>query len=195
MNLKILIKNKIQEMLKLYKISKKELIPTVWDGGETFEYFIYPQYASYNERNFNFRVSCASIQKAPSNFTKLPNYSRYLVMLDGDLHIKRNAVFESYRKQEVFKFNSNDDIVSFSLGNDFNLMVSDEITQHEVQWIENTYESNFKWVVLFALNPTQLILNNEIFYLEKNDSLIIQNDKLINIKIKVDCLLIVSNMN
>lgn len=69
--------------MKITKISKDTLIPTIWDGGETFEYYIYPENALYANRDFLFRISAATITKVPSTFTKFKNYQRFLVMLDN----------------------------------------------------------------------------------------------------------------
>ena len=50
----------------------------------------------------------------------------------------------------------------------------------------------FNVLLLFAFNTTKVILNKEIIHLKKNDSLIIQNENLINIKIEIDSLALLS---
>lgn len=97
-------------------ISKSTIKSSVWDGGETNEYFIFPENSVYAKRNFLFRISAASIHKTPSKFTRFDGYKRYLVMLDGVLKINRNGKEENYSEREVFKFNSSDKIISFNTG-------------------------------------------------------------------------------
>lgn len=162
-------------MLKIKKIAKKDLIPNKWDGGEIFEYFIYPEESSYINRNFNFRISSASISKTPSNFTRFSKYCRYLVMLDNSLNVERNSVNETYKKHEIFKFNSNDEIVSFSLGNDFNLMINEDVKNHQVRVCKDDCSSNANWIIIFALSENEIIINDEKYFLACNDCLIIQN--------------------
>ena len=106
--------------IKIFK--KEEIIPGIWEGGKTWELFIWPPDKKYKNRDFDFRLSTASIEKSPSDFTRFEGYQRYLIMIDNDLNIIRNEEMEHYKKNEVFEFDSSDEIKSFSVGNDFNLM-------------------------------------------------------------------------
>lgn len=181
-------------MLEIIKISKQKLIPNNWNGGKTFEYLIYPANSNYTNRDFDFRISCATIEKIPSEFTRFAGYTRYLIMLDNSLEIKRNSSFESIKKNKLFKFNSNDEVTSFSIGNDFNFMISSTIKKHEIRLVKGNFKTNAKKVILFALEETEIILNDLIFILDKNECLFLKktsnsfnkmkmNHKLIAIKI------------
>ncbi len=55
-----------------------------WSGGETSEYAIYPESAKYIDRDFIWRLSSASVDVEESVFTKLPDYDRILMVLEGD---------------------------------------------------------------------------------------------------------------
>lgn len=44
-------------------IQKRNLKSSLWEGGETFEYYIYPKNSNYAARDFLFRISSATIQK------------------------------------------------------------------------------------------------------------------------------------
>ncbi len=41
---------------------------STWSGGTTTELFIYPEVAEYSERNFDFRISTATVEVEESNF-------------------------------------------------------------------------------------------------------------------------------
>ena len=56
---------------------------TEWSGGSTTELFIYPPTSNYESRNFDFRISSATVEIEQSNFTKLPEISRQLMVLKG----------------------------------------------------------------------------------------------------------------
>ena len=58
-----------------------------WSGGETSEYAIYPESAKYIDRDFIWRLSSASVDVEESVFTKLPDYDRILMVLEGIIHI------------------------------------------------------------------------------------------------------------
>ena len=61
-----------------YKLSK-------WSGGSTRELAIYPAGAEYLDRDFLWRLSSADSDKEESSFTKLPDYDRILMVLDGSV--------------------------------------------------------------------------------------------------------------
>ena len=172
--------------MKITKISKDTLIPTIWDGGETFEYYIYPQNALYTNHDFLFRISAATIAKVPSTFTKFNNYQRFLVMLDNDLNIKINEKEEHYTPNDVFKFDSNSDIISYTKGKDFNLMVSKNVKESDVFFLNDAVQLKQSFVFLFALNDTSVEVNNEMINLKKTDLLLIENNNQSDILLKTE---------
>ena len=180
--------------MKITKISKDALIPTIWDGGETFEYYIYPENALYPNRDFLFRISAATINKVPSSFTKFNNYQRFLVMLDNELNININGKEESYTPNDVFKFDSDSDITSYTKGNDFNLMVSKNVETADVFFLNNTVELNQAFIFLFALNDISIKVNNEKINLKKSDLLLIENKDRSDIILKSELSVLVGNL-
>lgn len=59
-----------------------------WSGGSTTELFIYPPTAHYADRNFDFRISSASVTDEQSVFTALPSVSRTLMLLEGQMKLE-----------------------------------------------------------------------------------------------------------
>ncbi|MBW7869917.1 MAG: HutD family protein [Flavobacteriia bacterium] len=173
-------------------IKKQDLRPSVWDGGETFEYFIFPKESEYSKRNFLFRISSASIKKIPSDFTRFENFRRYLVMLDNQLEIVRNGKPETYTEDEVFEFDSNDKIVSASPGNDFNLMVSKAVGYSSVLLTRSTGEIKNEFVCCFAKTETEIEFDQTKIILKPNDLLLIHNSEKKSFQIKSDNRLIVA---
>ncbi|MFA7447794.1 MAG: HutD family protein [Weeksellaceae bacterium] len=156
-------------------IQKRKLYPSLWDGGETFEYIIYPKDSNYSARDFLFRISSATIQKTPSHFTKFQQYKRYLVMLTNSLEINRNGNLEYYTENEVFEFSSNDEIISYSLGEDFNLMVSEKIKNSSVEITDFLSHTNSDFLFIFAKEETEIHLNQIELKLQANDLVFIDN--------------------
>jgi environmental stress-induced protein Ves len=107
-------------------LSKKDNKPSIWSGGLTYEYIIYPKTANYTDRDFIFRISSATIEQAPSEFTKFKGYHRYLVMLNNGLDIEVNKRKKIYEKYEIMEFKSDDEVTSYTKGTDFNWMVSEK---------------------------------------------------------------------
>ena len=179
----------------MIKISKQNIQPNQWDGGLTYEYFIYPVDSNYGSRNFDFRISSATIEKVPSNFTQFQDYFRYLVMLDNSLCIFRNNCNEEYVKHEIFKFDSSEKIVSNSLGNDFNLMISNRIQNHELIVFEGSKILNSNWIILFAFNETNVFINQIEHKLISNDCILIENFEKFDVEIATSARLILASLN
>lgn len=177
--------------MKIIIISKETIKPTVWDGGETFEYFIYPENSSYANRDFLYRISAATIDKIPSEFTKFDNYQRFLVMLSNTLFINKNGNKESYSVNDVFKFESNNQITSYTKGKDFNLMIRNDVKKADVFLANDTVELSESVVFLFAKTTTILTINKTEFFLQPYDLLFIENKNLDKITVETNQLVIV----
>ena len=75
-----------------YKVIKaSSLKSSPWSGGETTELFIYPKGSEYITRNFNFRLSTATVKVEESTFTSLPGITRTLMVLDGEMTLTHKA--------------------------------------------------------------------------------------------------------
>lgn len=60
---------------------------SIWSGGKTTELFIAPENATLAERNFDVRISTASIEVETSTFTSMNGYLRKLLVLEGSLEL------------------------------------------------------------------------------------------------------------
>jgi environmental stress-induced protein Ves len=104
---------------------KSEHITSSWSGGKTTELFIYPQNAIYSERNFDFRISTATVEVEESEFTSLPNYLRILSVIQGEVILsvnKQQTVKLNFGEQ--FSFSGADHITSKGKITDFNVIYS-----------------------------------------------------------------------
>jgi uncharacterized protein len=107
-----------------YKVIKaSSLKSSPWSGGETTELFIYPGDAEYSTRNFNFRLSTATVKVEESTFTALPGITRTLMVLDGEMTLTHGA----HHTAKLGRFDSDNfkgDWQTSSKGKctDFNLM-------------------------------------------------------------------------
>jgi len=71
-----------------YKIIGNEDIKiSKWSGGITREIAIFPENSKYENRDFDFRISSATVENEESVFTKLPGYERIIMILDGKLKL------------------------------------------------------------------------------------------------------------
>lgn len=73
--------------MEMEKVSKRNCPATSWSGGTTTQLAIWPSDASYTDRNFEWRISTASVDVPESDFTLLPGYQRILMVLKGSLQM------------------------------------------------------------------------------------------------------------
>ena len=96
---------------------------TKWAGGSTTELFIYPPTANYESRNFDFRISSATVEIEQSNFTKLPEISRQLMVLSGSINVShKNHHTVKLNKNDIDSFEGNWETSAVGTCVDFNLM-------------------------------------------------------------------------
>ncbi|MEN2488489.1 HutD family protein [Flavobacterium sp. B11] len=167
--------------MNIQLFSKKNTKPSIWSGGLTYEYMIYPKTANYADRDFAFRISSATIEQTPSEFTKFKGYHRYLVMLDNDLDVEVNKEKKAHEKYEIMEFNSDDEVTSFTKGTDFNWMVSEKISRHKLEIANGNQNCNAEIVILFSFNETVITIDEKPYHLEPYDVLVIENDEKKNI--------------
>ena len=72
-----------------YRIKRKrEFTPAQWAGGSTTELFITPEGASNAERNFELRISSATVELEESVFSDFSGYERHIAPLSGTMRLE-----------------------------------------------------------------------------------------------------------
>lgn len=95
-----------------------------WSGGTTTQLAIYPQKSSYLDRNFVWRLSSATVDTEESDFTRLPDYDRVLMVLEGEAVLSYEGERVVRLKElEQDRFDGAWKTKSFGKITDFNLMV------------------------------------------------------------------------
>ena len=108
-----------------YTLYKKEDYKTSqWMGGETTELAIFPATSKYIDRNFLWRLSSATIEVDESDFSKLPDYDRVLMVLEGEVVLSYEGERVARLKElEQDRFDGAWKTKSFGKIRDYNLMV------------------------------------------------------------------------
>lgn len=109
-------------------IHKENCLTSRWSGGATTELYIYPPDSSYRERNFDLRISTASVEAATSTFTKLPGIRRHLIILEGEIRLyPENQEQRKMGKGDKIFFPGDWEMRSAGNCIDFNVMTSKKI--------------------------------------------------------------------
>lgn len=181
--------------MKVRIIERLQVKPSIWSGGKTYEYCIYPPEGSYSDRQFVLRISSATIESVPSTFTKFEGFRRYLVMLDNTLQINHNKEDKEYKQDSMFVFDSSDDITSFSQGTDFNLMLAHSIQDEVVELRVFPFMTKCNFVFVFALKAMDIRVNKEIFKVEQGDCVVVENPNEVLLDIEMGNRSIVGYLN
>ncbi len=157
----------------------QDAVTSTWSGGKTMELFIYPQNSLFSQRNFDFRISSATIDVENSDFTSLPNYNRLLAILEGKLEIIHEGKYSKLLQQfENDEFHGSWETSSIGKVRDFNVIYSDDF---KIQFSYQIVKENFKLTkngsFLFIL-----ILNESIeiegFEMKKYDLIEMDTDSI-----------------
>ncbi|MDM8534199.1 HutD family protein [Clostridiaceae bacterium HSG29] len=161
-------------------IKSKNLITKNWSGGKTRELYIFPENKLYENRDFDFRISSATVEVEESVFTSLPNYNRILMILEGELFIEHTNHHSINLKQfEIDEFSGEWETRSKGKVTDFNLMMTSNLKGNvKVITINGKYSETKKIneVFVFYCYEGRCLINGEV--LNKFDVLIInENDE------------------
>ena len=98
-----------------------------WSGGNTKQLYLSPPTGHYGKREFDYRLSTATVELAESQFSDLSGFHRILMSLDQTLHLHNAS-----RQEETvlapftpYFFEGSDSITSRGTCTDFNLIYSD----------------------------------------------------------------------
>ena len=98
-----------------------------WSGGKTKQLYLSPPTGHYSKRDFDYRLSTATVELAESQFSDLSGFHRILMSLDHTLHLH-----DASRQEETvlapftpYFFEGSDSITSRGTCTDFNLIYSD----------------------------------------------------------------------
>ena len=141
-----------------------------WNGGSTTELFIYPIPSKYANRNFNFRLSTATVNVEESTFTSLPGITRTLMVLDGEMILAHKAQHTA----KLCRFDSdnfNGDWETSSKGKcvDFNLMTMgdtegtvESLHVNKGKQVDFSFPDNIQHVVIYVYSGQIKIENKTI---------------------------------
>ena len=98
-----------------------------WSGGKTKQLYLSPPTGHYGKRDFDYRLSTATVELAESQFSDLSGFHRILMSLNHTLHLHNAS-----RQEETvlapftpYVFEGSDSITSRGTCTDFNLIYSD----------------------------------------------------------------------
>jgi len=158
-------------------IKSQELKCKSWSGGTTTEIYIYPEDSVYANRNFDFRISTATVELETSDFTSLPDINRLIMSLDHPLELWHNGDYVHLDQYEVNAFKGEWQTSSKGKVKDFNVMFKDHVKA--TMLVQRDVEiNNHHLLGLYALED--LIVGH--VRISQGDFLLIEEKGSVNIK-------------
>jgi environmental stress-induced protein Ves len=155
----------------------------IWSGGTSKELYIYPENAEYLKRNFQFRLSTAKVETEKSDFTKLEEISRKLMILDGKILLCYNDTnYVFLNKFDIAEFEGNWKTTSIGKCTDFNLMTSEntkgelkaiEIEKGKAAICEINEKSDFAFIYVYSgkiLFKNNTIISGDLIVISENST-------------------------
>lgn len=114
-------------------LSRENYVTSRWAGGTTTQLAICPAGADYAARDFLWRLSSAEVAQEYSVFTSLPDYNRFLGIVEGALFLQTDDEgFFPLPVGQVWGFDGGKRVISQGTCRDFNLMLRKGVCSGEV---------------------------------------------------------------
>jgi len=142
-------------------LNNKRIVST-WKGGKTEQLCIVPESASLQERNFDIRISSATIDLERSEFSDFTGYRRYLMKLEGDITLLIDDKTIIIKRDEAFEFMGDEKVISISRepSRDFNVIIKKD-KKADISIKENEKLNTNKGEYIFSLEKAK-INGNEV---------------------------------
>ena len=148
-----------------------------WSGGKTKQLYLSPSTGDYGRREFDYRLSTATVEAAESEFSDLSGFHRILISLDHPLRL-----LNASRQEETaldpfipYFFEGSDFITSRGTCTDFNLIYSD----------------HYQGQMIAISNGQELSRDEEIQFIYAIEDLTVTGTNLPSLNLEAEQLLIV----
>ena len=167
------------------RIPKSQWKVSQWAGGSSSQIMIWPEDATYADRNFLFRISTAqAVTDEESDYTHLPGVTRHLLMLEGKAVVchKDRYTLTMHPHKEIDIFDGGWDTCASGKVRDFNLMTRsgcDGTLSVLSQSTALNLSGNSTYTLLFCSEGSGELLgeNGPSYSIEKDDSLLLHPDE------------------
>jgi len=130
------LSQRVSDMKPFIILRKNEQQVKQWSGGQTTQLCIFPLESSYELRNFDVRISTATVEVEHAVFTDLSGFQRTLMVLDGQLNISHPASLINeinLSQYDSYAFDGGLATESIGRARDFNVMTSSRY-MHQLEY-------------------------------------------------------------
>ncbi len=143
----------------MFTIKRDQIKPSIWSGGKTWTYYIAPQNATLQERNFDIRISSASVETEQSTFSDFSGYKRFISVLTEPITLEINGLKEIVDCNTIVEFSGSDHVISYGKTLDINVFIKDGA------------DANVFFATGIIKGPMLAFANDCLFILDENEQL------------------------
>lgn len=161
--------------IKIY--SKSDNITSTWSGGKTTQLWILPIGGNYATRNFEARISSATVTLNESDFTSLPGVVRYITPLSGGFTLSHpNGKSVTLTPlSEPYRFDGGTITHCVGTATDFNLMLKGVDGGMEILRGETTLRT--KICCLYPIDCDAVTVNGTFINVTQGDLIELRPEK------------------
>ena len=162
-----------------------------WASGTSTEIFIFPSNGSFADRNFQFRISTATVEAEESTFTFFEGITRHLMILKGELELIHEGRYTKHLKPyDQDTFSGEWSTRSKGKVTDFNLMLKDgatgSLTHHSIESGNGrVFAPKSTWYFLYFASGTATFNNGNTA--KTGDLVQIQNEPEMYVQAQEGC--------
>lgn len=159
--------------MNIRHLTARDFRASAWSGGTTTELFLYPQDGSYAARNFQLRISSATVELEESDFTELPGVERYITPLEGSFTLTHPGMEPVVLGPLAVPYRFSGEIPTHCVGKatDFNLMLKGCRGNMQLHWDFAPVLPGFNG--FYATEDGIFAVNGQQFPMKKGDLLVI----------------------
>lgn len=163
--------------MKILHLRAEDFKTSVWAGGTTTQLFLYPETGSYADRNFQFRISSATVDLEESEFTLLPGVERFITPLDGSFVLTHPGMppVKMAVLAVPYRFSGNIPTHCMGKATDFNLMLKGCRGNMELRQNSAPITPGFNG--FYPTQDTVFVLENQKFSLKKGELLAVFSEE------------------
>lgn len=175
------------------KICKAEQnLISKWSGGTTTQIYIYPENSFYDNRDFLWRISSASLELDETEFTNLKGFERIIAVLEGEVILsyegERITRLSQYQQD---RFSGSIKTRSYGKIKDFNLIYKDNCDAYleiielndKIEKLElnnhMTDDYEYESYIFYCIGEFAFININGIEYFIKNEDSLVIKEKIL----------------
>ena len=159
--------------MKCRHLTPKEYTTSTWSGGTTTQLLIWPENGDYGRREFQVRISSATVELEESDFTPLYGVERYITPLSGGFTLTHpgKMPISMAPLETPYRFSGEESTHCVGKATDFNLMLKG--VAGEMTLARGYFPVKKGLNAFYAPQPLEIGVEGKLYRLRAGDMLVL----------------------